>query len=79
MSNGSVHSIKETKMIEGRYEIKIHFDNNGKTFQKAIEMGQLFENASDFLRKILGDLQAATPMLDQYLSPEKKEEEEEDA
>lgn len=66
-------------MIEGRYEIRLHLDNNGKAFQKEIVMGQLIENAEDFMRKLMEDLRVVAPVLDRYWTVPDVEGEKEDA
>jgi len=60
--------------IQGRYELKIHFDNNGRAFKKAIELGDTFENSKDFIAKMISDLGASGAILDQFITdPEEKD------
>ena len=62
-------------MIKGRYELKIYFDVEGNRSKKELTMGDTFEDSTQFVAKLLSDLQNASPLIDKYIPTVKDEEE----
>lgn len=64
-------------MITGRYEIRVYFDVDKLKLKKELVMGDNFEDSTQFVAKLLSDLQAAGPMIDKYIPTSKDEDKEE--
>lgn len=66
-------------MIKGRYELKILFDVDQKRLKKELTMGDNFEDSTEFIKKLMSDLQAASPLIDRYIPTSEVEEDPKDA